>query len=88
MTRRTDRQDDANISKLAISHKRFQCSCIPWPSLQANQKICEINFKSFLLIAFFKIKMPANFADCLMARKSGDDYPFLFHHSKLFLIGI
>lgn len=46
---------------------------------------CKINFKSFVLIAF-KIKMPANFEDCLMARKSSDNYAFLFHHSKLLLI--
>ena len=45
----------------------------PMTLITSKSEICEINFKSFPLIAFFKIKIPANFGHCLMARKSGDD---------------
>lgn len=48
----------------------------PMTLITSKSEICEINFKSFPFIAFFKIKIPANFGDCLMARKSGDDNRF------------
>jgi len=53
-----------------------------------KSQICEINSEAFYLLLFFKIKIPANFAACLMERKSGDDNRFRFHHSKLLLIRI
>ena len=47
--------------------------------ITSKSEIYGIDFKSFPLIAFFKIKILANFGDCLMTRTR-------FHHSKSLLI--